>query len=258
MISCFKNKGMNTSPPSSLLRPLLCTMLLVFCFLMKASETLSAQGGVYDHANILRPDQLDTLNAKLSTYRKATFNEVVILIENNIGEEAILNYAKSQFQKRGLLDLKSGVGVLLLIVMESRTALIYTGQGLHGSLSEGICAQITSQIIDPSFLRQEYYAGINEALKAITGTLQGNYKLKPILNPEYSIKSFIVPILVFLVFIISTIYYSLRSERRIRVAMNVYNLSASDTRIVLGIDRPSEIMGGGWQDFKGGTASGQW
>ncbi|MCX6188245.1 MAG: hypothetical protein NTW54_01310 [Bacteroidetes bacterium] len=67
-----------------------------------------------------------------------------------------------------------------------------------------------------------------------------------------------MPILVLLLFIGGAVFFNLRTERQIQKAMHAYNLSYFDARIMLGIDRPSEVVGDGWEAFKGGGAKGDW
>jgi uncharacterized protein len=211
---------------------------------------------VNDYAKILTPEEVNTLEQKLEAYRDSTSNEIAIVIEPTIDNYDVFTYAQELFTKWGIGSKQNNNGALLLIVMDQHMARIHVGNGLEPVLTDGRCGEIIRQIITPSFKQQQYYDGITAALHAMTGFIGGEFNLKPKLNPEYSPRSFIIPVIIFLIFIALAIFSNFRTEKKIRNAMLAYGITYLAARKLLGLDRPSSIGGGGWGGFIGGGGFG--
>lgn len=211
---------------------------------------------VYDFAGILTAEEVNSLEGILELYRDTTSNEIAIVIEPTIGDFDIFTYAQELFMKWGIGSKNNNNGALLLIVMDVHQARIHVGNGLEPVLTDGRCGEIIRQIIIPSFKQQQYFEGTKGALNAITGYIGGEFKMKPVLDPQYSSKSFVIPVLVFLLFIFFAVYSNIRTEKKIRNAMLLYGISYLAARKLLGLDRPSSYGGGGWGGFSGGGGYG--
>ncbi len=211
---------------------------------------------VNDYAHILSADEVNKLEQKLEAYRDSTSNEIAIVIESSIGDYDLFTYAQELFVKWGIGTKENNNGALLLIVMDIKKARIHTGKGLEPVLTDGRCGQIIREIIEPSFKQEQYYDGINQSVRAMTGFIGGEFALKPKLNPEYSPRSFVMPIIIFLLFIGLAIFSNFRTEKKIRNTMLAYGITYIAARKLLGLDRPSSIGGGGWGGFTGGGFGG--
>ena len=240
------------------------TFALLICLLQFPSASMAAEirekpdppRMVNDYAKILSVDELNTLEQKLRAYRDSTSNEIAIVIESSIDNYDIFTYAQELFVKWGIGTKENNNGALLLIVMDIRQARIHVGKGLEPVLTDGRCGQIIRDIIKPSFKQEQYYEGITQSVRAMTGFIGGEFALKPKLNPEYSPKSFVVPIIIFLLFIGFAVFSNFRTEKKIRNTMLLYGITYLAARKLLGLDRPSTSGGGGWGGFTGGGFGG--
>lgn len=214
--------------------------------------------GILDETKILESDELDSISKFLINYSDTSDYEILIVINQGLTGSSINDDAKKEFKNWELRKNNQFNNILLYIVLDSKSSIIIASDNLKKVLTEAKGAQITHQIIDASFSKKHYYDGMMEALKAITGSIRGDYHLKPYLNPEFSIDSFIVPSIIFAIFIGLLIYFNLRTFFKVRNTMHTYQLNNTEARILLGLDRPNECIGGGWKDFKGGGAAGSW
>jgi len=238
-------------------------ILLFFLFLFTRSIANwvippNTTQGILDETKILESDELDSISKFLIGYCDTSKNAILVVIKQSLSNSSISDDAKEEFKNWEIRKNSNFNNILLYIVLDSKSSIIITSDNLRKFLTEAKGAQITHQIIDASFSKKHYYDGIMEALNAITGSIRGDYKLKPYLNPEYSINSFIVPSIIFAIFIGLLIYFNLSTFFKVRNTMHTYQINNTEARILLGLDRPVDCIGGGWKDFKGGGAAGSW
>jgi uncharacterized protein len=243
---------------SSFLNKLLFIGLLFIVGIARAAEVRDLPNPpklVNDFAGILTSEEVGELESSLLAYRDTTSNEIAIVIESTIGDFDVFTYAQELFTKWKIGTKENNNGALLLIVMDQRKAWIHVGNGLEPVLTDGRCGEIVRQIITPSFKQEQYFEGIKGALRAMIGYIGGEFSLKPKLNPEYTPKSFVIPIIIFLLFIGLAFYSNYRTEKKIRNTMLAYGITYLAARKLLGLDRPSSAGGGGWGGFIGGGGS---
>ncbi len=234
-------------------------LLILTCFMyissqaQPTSDSITSESTVIDNAQLFNPIEMDSLKWLLNDYRTNASLTFVIITESTINHDSlnsILNSIRSHYPTK-----KS---IFILFDKSNVKAYSAVSSDLNEQLSEKFCAQISRQIIEASFKQHQYYEGLKGALLAFSGTLQGNYKLKPDLNPEYSRKAFVIPVAISVAFVLAAILASAYSERKVRQLMHKFDIPDFNARIILGIERPVTPENGGWDTFKGGGEAGQW
>ncbi len=235
-----------------------CLLLFTCLFFIGSNaqsnpDSLTSENLILDHAQLFNPIEMDSLKGLLKEYRNNNELTFIIIIEIKVEPDSLTSYLNSI--KDQYLLKKS---VYILFDQSSSKAYSGVSSDLKGLLSEKFCAQVSRQILDASFKQHQYYEGLKGALLAFSGTLQGNYKLKPDLNPEYSPKAFVIPVAIAAAFVLAAILASAYSERKVRRLMNEFDIPDFNARIILGLERPLKPENGGWEAFKGGGEAGQW
>ncbi len=234
-------------------------LLILTCLLYISSEaqstsdSITSESNVIDNAQLFNPIEMDSLNWLINDYKTNASLTFIIVTESKINADSlnsILDGMKSHYPAK-----KS---VFVLFDKSDSKAYSLVSSDLNEQLSEKFCAQVSRQIIEASFKQHQYYEGLKGALLAFSGTLQGNYKLKPDLNPEYSHKAFVIPVAISVAFVLAAILASAYSERKVRQLMHKFDIPDFNARIILGIERPVTPENGGWDTFKGGGEAGQW
>lgn len=101
-----------------------------------------------------------------SVWRASTAEPVAVIVENIDGNDIDIS-ATELFEKWGLGKKDKDNGVLLLVSMEDRKAVIRTGYGVEGVLPDVVCNRILQQIMLPAFKNGDYDGGIVNTLSAM-------------------------------------------------------------------------------------------
>jgi uncharacterized protein len=132
---------------------------------------------VNDFGRFLTSSESDTLETELKDYLKQTSNAIVVVTLESLTdpktdkqytiEEAALLY----FNTWGVGDKVKNNGVLLMVSRNPRKVRIQVGTGLENILTNESCQQIVDNNLVPNFKEGLFFAGINEAVKAIENRL---------------------------------------------------------------------------------------
>lgn len=218
-----------------------------------ASDSLTSKSAIIDNAQLFNPIEMDSLNLLIDDYRTNASITFVIITESKITNDSsnsILEGFKSHYPSKKT--------IFILFDKSNSRAYSAVSPDLNEQLPEKFCAQVSRQIIEASFKQHQYFEGLKGALLAFSGTIQGTYKLKPDLNPEYTPKAFVIPVAISVAFVLAAILASAYSERKVRRLMHKFDIPDFNARIILGIERPVTPENGGWDAFKGGGEAGQW
>jgi len=131
---------------------------------------------VNDYANILTPDQNQTLERKLYQFDDTTSNQVLVVIVPRLDGKDVADAAIEIGRAWGVGGKKNNNGVVLLISVEDRKLNISPGYGLEKSLPDLTCQQIIENIIVPDFKGNDYYAGIDQGTDAIIQATKGEFQ----------------------------------------------------------------------------------
>ncbi len=154
-----------------LILPVLCflTASLVLAYSSPGQPT----GFVNDYADILTPEQEDSLESRLNSLSISQGSEVAVVTIANLGDDTIENFAVSLFAEWGIGKKGEDNGLLLLVAVEDREVRIEVGYGLEGIVTDAQSFWIIRDIITPAFRNGDYYTGISGAVDKLSEAIAG-------------------------------------------------------------------------------------
>lgn len=151
---------------------------------------------INDEANILTPEQKQTLNNLVNDFQSQTGNEIAVLIIPELKNETIEGQAVKTFEEWGIGKKGQDNGVLLLVSINDRKLRIEVGYGLEGVLTDLKSNQIIRDVITPEFKNGNYFSGIEKGLQGIIGVISGDTSIltpeKPVITISENLIGFIV------------------------------------------------------------------
>ena len=124
-----------------------------------------------DYTSTLSADEENLLEQKLMNFRRATTNEITVVVLPTINGFDIADVALEISRKWGIGLKKINNGALLLVAKNDRKLRIQTGYGLEATLTDLQCSIIINNAIKPAFKSGKFYEGIdagtNEMIAAI-------------------------------------------------------------------------------------------
>jgi uncharacterized protein len=130
---------------------------------------------VNDLANVLTPEQVQHLEAKLVRYDDSTSNQIVIITIPTTGDYAIEDYALGILRKWGVGSKKNNNGIVILASIQDRKIRIETGYGLEGAIPDITANTIIQNDIVPNFRTGNYFRGFEEATNSVMEAARGEY-----------------------------------------------------------------------------------
>jgi uncharacterized protein len=154
--------------------------ILFFCvasFVADAQRAIPELWGVrvHDEAGVLSSSKIQQLETQLKQHEDSTSNQIAILIIPSLDGEVLEEYSLKVAEKWQLGTKEKDNGVLLLIAVDDRKMRIEVGYGLEGPLPDITCNQIIRNEIAPEFRRNDYDAGVQAGIDAITRAIAGEY-----------------------------------------------------------------------------------
>ncbi len=153
---------------------LLLAILAVFALAAVAQTFPSLTGRVVDAANLLKPEERASLEAKLKAHEDKTSDQVVVATIRSLEGTSIEDYANRLFRAWQLGQKKTDNGVLLLVAPIERKVRIEVGYGLEGALTDALAKVITTTAIAPQFQQGDFAGGIDAGIDAILSILTGD------------------------------------------------------------------------------------
>ena len=164
----------------------------LFCFAVllslataraQISEVPYLTGRITDNADILSQEIREHLTAVIKAHEEATTNQIAILTMPAI------EGMPEEFSARVYQSWKLGAhgkenGVLLLISPEGQRIRIEVGSGLKGKIPDDLAARIIRNLMAPPFQDGDYNRGVDAAVHAIIGNLEGNAEEQAAAHPE--------------------------------------------------------------------------
>ncbi len=157
---------------------------------------------VSDYAGVLSSTDKQRLEQKLLAYEDSTSTQIAVVLVNTTDGYEVGDYAVRLAKKWGVGGKKYNNGIMLLAAINDRAVTIQTGYGMEGVLPDIITYRIIQNEIKPSFQRENYYQGLDNATNAIIAYAKGEYKADP---REQSGKGGGVPIILIVIIVIVVI-----------------------------------------------------
>jgi uncharacterized protein len=133
---------------------------------------------VNDFANVLSPEQIESLERKLVALDDSTSNQIAVVLIKTLGDYAVEDYSVKLFREWGIGNAKTNNGVLILAAIDDRKMWITVGYGLEGAIPDITASSIYRNEMVPSFREGNYYRGIDNAINALSKAAAGEYKVK--------------------------------------------------------------------------------
>lgn len=157
-------------------RILVCFLLLFPIFLI-SKEVPKLTARVTDETWTLHSDFISALEKQLKDHEKKTSNQIAVYIFPSLEGESLEEYSIKVAETWKLGQKGKDNGVLLLVAMDDRKLRIEVGYGLEGSLTDIMCRYIIENEIKPYFKKGEYDVGIQNGVKIIMKTIEGEYQM---------------------------------------------------------------------------------
>lgn len=193
-------------------------IILLFAILLFQTGISIAQEGipekpdpprlVNDFANILSPDQLQSLESKLVAFNDSTSVQIAVVIVPTLGGYEKADYAQQLGQKWGVGGSKFSNGFVILVKPKSSAengeAFIATGYGVEGSVPDATASDIVNNEMIPYFKQNDYYGGINAATDVIISLVKGEFKADSYSKKKKGSSAiFVLIIIIVIIFLIS-------------------------------------------------------
>lgn len=127
---------------------------------------------VTDQASVLSPDAVRRIDAALdSVWRSSTAEPVVVIVDRIDGDMTADEFATALFEKWGIGKKDKDNGLLLLMSVDDRRAVIRTGYGVEGAIPDITAGRIIRNDMIPYFRQGDYESGITAGVAAIVEKL---------------------------------------------------------------------------------------
>jgi uncharacterized protein len=254
------------STPRPIVRLAAATLaaLAVVMPLAAQDDLPSNDGWVTDLAGMLTPQQEQSLESLMESYRLGSGHEVALLTVPDLGGRSLERYALEVARSWGIGAKDTNAGALLFVAQRERKIRIEVGRGLEGTLTDSISGRIIRDVIAPRFKQGDYYAGLRGGIEAIHAAAGGDYAELPAERKGRKRKRFgILPLLFLIVFVVLRLLRGGRGGRGGGVLPWLILGSMGGRRSSGGFGGGYSGGGGfggfgGGGGFSGGGASGGW
>lgn len=176
MVRCFGNNGQPisishakcvlpvirlTSYAFALLVSLLCPLGLVAHAVLPV-PTLQAR--VMDSTATLTPEQIQSLEQKLSDFEKSDGPQIVVLMVPTTAPEGIAAYANRVASEWKIGRRDVGDGLLLVVAKNDRKLRIEVARALEGVVPDLAANQVIENSITPLFKQGDFAGGLNAGI----------------------------------------------------------------------------------------------
>lgn len=160
---------------------------------------------VNDFASILSSDEVSRLERKLVDYNDSTSTQIVVITLPSLNGYDIDDLAQRIGAEWGVGQSANDNGIIMLIKPkvgnERGHAAISTGYGMEELIPDLLARRIVDNEMIPYFKEGDYYGGINTGVDIISDLASGRFKAEDYGRGDDSPFSFIVPLLIIILFI---------------------------------------------------------
>jgi len=153
---------------------LFCLFMLFLPKVLSFALDLKPSGFVNDFAAILDKQDAIALDNFCRDIESKTGVEIAVVTIETLGGRSIETYANEIFNSWGIGKKGKDNGVLFLVSVRDRKVRIEVGYGLEPVLTDGICGQIIRDIIAPEFRKNNYFAGLKNAIVTVSRLIEGD------------------------------------------------------------------------------------
>lgn len=129
--------------------------------------------------DFLNEIEAKTLEKKLVDFEKATSNQIVVVIVDDLAGYEPWDYAAKLGDKWKIGQEKEDNGIVILIKPTGgkgeRKTFIAPGRGLEGAIPDYTCNEIVENELLPNFKNEAYAQGVNAAVDVLMSLAKGEY-----------------------------------------------------------------------------------
>lgn len=162
-----------------MLRKYLFVLLLILSQFVYSLNVPKLRSRINDYAAILNPTEEKDLERLLENAENKTTSQFVLLTIPTLEGEVLEDFSIRVAETWKIGQREFDNGVILLISMAEKKIRIEVGYGLESILTDAKCGYIIRNIIVPSFKKGDYYGGISQGLKSITGIVNREFDISP-------------------------------------------------------------------------------
>ncbi|MFS1522665.1 TPM domain-containing protein [Microbulbifer sp. 2304DJ12-6] len=137
-------------------------------------------GHVVDRAKLLAADERYHLTELVQQYESDSSNQLVIAILPELQGITIEEYAYQLARHWKLGHKDKNNGVLFLVAPRERKIRIEVGDGLEGTLTDALAANIIHTKVLPEFQSGDFGEGINAGVQSIISATRNEYVAEPL------------------------------------------------------------------------------
>lgn len=253
------------------------SVILLILFWLMSFESAGAQslpvpaltGRVVDEARVISYDVQSKLEAKLGQFESKTKRQLVIVTLPTLRGYSIEQWGTALINQWGIGRAGHDDGVVLVVAPNERALRIAVGDGLRGTLSDDVAAQIIRGTIVPRFKSGDLEGGIVSGADAIIAVLSGgeveaggSFSFSNLINWREDAETIIF--IIFVVFAVGFHFFRRwlgtndegYSRRRGWYSSNTWDNDSDDGWRSSG--GSSSGFSGGGGSSSGGGASGRW
>jgi uncharacterized protein len=139
---------------------------------------------VTDNANFLSPQAVQSLNARLAGYERATGHQLIVYVAPTTGDApiddwAVRAFAKWKIGRKGLDD-----GLALFIVTQDRKMRIEVGYGLEPVVPDAIASRVINDVMAPRLRAGQNDQAVTAAIESLIGVIGGQSDALPPAEPR--------------------------------------------------------------------------
>lgn len=127
---------------------------------------------VIDYAQVLQPQEVASLVEELASIRSRTGASVAVLIEKTTQPESIEEFSNRVASDWKLGGKGNGIGVLIVLAVQDRTARIEVSRGLEGALPDLYAKRILKETMSVDLAKGEYHRGVLNGIHRISSVIQ--------------------------------------------------------------------------------------
>ena len=207
----MKSLTANNSAAGSLPRVALTVLMVLWAsFSAMAADVIPDAPNpprlVNDFAGIFTAEQTAVMEDSLETFARKTSNRIAVVTMNDLHGLEPMEMAYGIGKKWGVGDKKHNAGVVILVkpktAESSGKVFIATGYGVEGVLTDAFCNSIIRNEMIPHFRQNDYYGGVDAALKVIKPAMKGELNEEQYLDNDDGTEAILALVVVVLLVII--------------------------------------------------------
>lgn len=153
------------------------SLLLFIGVTVSAAPTFpELTGRVVDQADLLTPDQEQSLALLSKTIEDNSTVQLVVVTLNSLEGQEIAEYGYQLGRHWKIGQTDENNGILIIIAPNERKARIEVGYGLEGYLTDAQAHGILLEVLLPRFKEKDIYGGLSNTMEAIRSILSGEYR----------------------------------------------------------------------------------